>query len=65
MGEFLLPYATVRKANDPDAMLLDFLQSTYDAAARGGHWDHAALECAQGRVGVPHPVAVSHPRGTR
>lgn len=33
MGEFLLPYDAVRRATDPDAMLLDFLQSAYEAAA--------------------------------
>jgi hypothetical protein len=44
MGEFLLPYAAVRTAADPDAVLLSFLQSTYEAAAELGHWDRAALE---------------------
>ena len=44
LGEFLLPYAAVRKADDPEAMLLNFLQSTYDAAAELGRWDRAALE---------------------
>ncbi|MCL1466198.1 DUF5996 family protein [Argonema galeatum] len=34
----------VRQAEDPDAMLLSFLQSTYDAAANLGNWDKAALE---------------------
>jgi hypothetical protein len=42
--EFILPYEAVRTAADPDATLLDFLQSTYDAAAGLGHWDRAALE---------------------
>ena len=36
---------------DPDATLLAFLQSTYDAAADLGHWDRAALECALGAPG--------------
>ena len=44
LGEFLLPYAAVRLAPDPDAMLLDFLQSTYEAAARTAQWDRDALE---------------------
>nr|MDP9335536.1 DUF5996 family protein [Actinomycetota bacterium] len=44
LGEFLLPYTAVRTAADPDAMLLEFLQSTYDAAATLGAWDRAALE---------------------
>jgi hypothetical protein len=52
LGEFLLPYATVRGAADPDAMLLDFLQSTYEAAARCGDWDRAALECPPGAPGA-------------
>lgn len=42
--EFILPYEAVRTAADPDATLLDFLQSTYEAAADHGHWDRAALE---------------------
>jgi hypothetical protein len=44
LGEFLLPYTTVRTADDPDATLLSFLQSTYEAAATLGDWDRAALE---------------------
>ena len=43
-GEFLLPYEAVRTAKDPDAMLLDFFQSTYEAAAELADWDRAALE---------------------
>jgi hypothetical protein len=56
LGEFLLPYDAVRTASDPDAALLSFLQSTYEAAADAGKWDRAALECAPGRPGVPRPV---------
>jgi hypothetical protein len=44
LGEFLLPYEDVRKANDPRIPLLDFLQSTYEAAANLSRWDRAALE---------------------
>jgi Family of unknown function (DUF5996) len=44
MQEFILPYEAVRQADDPDAALLTFLQSTYEAAANLGHWDRAALE---------------------
>jgi hypothetical protein len=44
LGEFVLPYDAVREAADPDAMLLEFLQSTYEAAADLGGWDRAALE---------------------
>ena len=53
LGEFLLPYDAVRTAADPEATLLDFLQSTYEAAARSANWDRAALECPQGRLCVP------------
>jgi hypothetical protein len=47
MGEFILPYEAMRKAPDPDAALLEFLQSTYEAAANCAHWDRAALEVKQ------------------
>jgi hypothetical protein len=53
LGEFVLPYDAVRTAVDPDAALLAFLQSTYEAAARAALWDRAALECPRGRPGVP------------
>jgi Family of unknown function (DUF5996) len=46
MGEFLLPYTAVRTANDPEAALLAFFESTYEAAAELGGWDRAALEVA-------------------
>jgi hypothetical protein len=42
--EFVLPYDAVRQANDHDRMLLDFFQSTYEAAADLARWDRAALE---------------------
>ena len=42
--EFILPYETVRQAVSPDDTLLDFLQTTYEAAAKLGKWDRAALE---------------------
>jgi hypothetical protein len=44
MGEFILPYDTIRKAANPDRNLLTFLHSTYDAAANTGHWDRKNLE---------------------
>ncbi|BBX13833.1 hypothetical protein MNVM_29140 [Mycobacterium novum] len=44
LGEFVLPYEVVRQAPDPDAVLLDFLQDTYEAAAVRGDWDRGALE---------------------
>lgn len=46
LGEYILPYDDVRRADDPDATLLSFLQSTYEAAAELGTWDRAALEWA-------------------
>jgi Family of unknown function (DUF5996) len=42
MGEFVLPYRTVRTADDPEATLLAFLRETYDAAADLGHWPSTA-----------------------
>jgi hypothetical protein len=44
LGEFLLSYDEVRSAADPEASLLLFLQSTYEAAAKAAHWDRAVLE---------------------
>ena len=44
LGEFVLPYAAVRTASDPDAMLLSFFQSTYEAAADLARWPRAELE---------------------
>ena len=49
LSEFILPYDTVRTAAKADAVLLDFLSSTYAAAAEAGNWDRAALECPIGR----------------
>ncbi|HWL30687.1 DUF5996 family protein [Pseudorhodoplanes sp.] len=53
LGEFILPYDAVRTATDPGAVLISFLQSTYDAAADLAKWDRAALECT---LGVPGKV---------
>ena len=44
LGEFVLPYEAVRTADDPDAALLSFLQTTYAAAADLADWDRDALE---------------------
>jgi Family of unknown function (DUF5996) len=44
MGEFILPYETLRAAADPERALMAFLQSTYEAAANLASWDRAALE---------------------
>ncbi len=56
LGEFLLPYEAVRTAPDPDRLLLDFLQATYDAAADCGGWDRAALDCPIGQPKVVRPI---------
>jgi len=56
LGEFILPYDAVRTATDPDSALLNFLQSTYEAAANCAKWDREALECAPGQPGVVRPV---------
>jgi hypothetical protein len=48
LGEFALPYDAVRAADDPDAALLAFAESTHAAAAALAEWDRAALES-------PHP----------
>jgi hypothetical protein len=44
LREFVLSYDTVRTAEKPDEVLLDFAQSAYDAASKLGKWDRAALE---------------------
>jgi hypothetical protein len=56
LGEFVLPYAAMREASDPDALLLEFLSTTYGAAADLGAWDRQALECALGVPGRPRLV---------
>jgi hypothetical protein len=56
LGEFVLDYEAVRTSADPDAALLAFLQSTYDAAARLAKWDRAGLDCAIGSPGVPRSL---------
>jgi len=56
LGEFLLPYRIVRASPDPDATLLQFLQSTYEAAAVTGAWDRRDLEFAPGVARVPRSV---------
>jgi hypothetical protein len=51
LGEFILPYEAVRMSNEPERMLMEFLQSTYDAAADLGKWDRANLDCERGAPG--------------
>jgi Family of unknown function (DUF5996) len=44
LGQFILPYDAVAKSPDPDALLLAFLQETYEAAATLASWDRRSLE---------------------
>ena len=53
LGEFVLPYELVRTAPDPDATLLAFLQSTYEAAARP---QRGIEPRSNDRTGAPLPV---------
>jgi hypothetical protein len=43
LKEFVLRYEEVRKAESPDAALLEFARSSYDAASTLGNWDRSAL----------------------
>lgn len=45
LGEFLLPYNAVQQSDNPESMVLQFLQSTYEAAANTGNWNREELEC--------------------
>jgi hypothetical protein len=56
LGEFLLPYDAVRTAAEPSLALMEFLQSTYEAAADPAKWDRKALECRLGERGKVRPV---------
>ena len=57
LNQYNLPYDAVRRAGNPDDILMDFLTSTYDAAASAGQWDRAALEGPLGVPGRPRPVS--------
>jgi len=48
LSEFVLPYEAVRTAASPEAELLAFLESTYEAAAELAAWDRGALEWGPG-----------------
>ena len=54
-GEFILPYEAVRSSTDPEATLMAFLESTYEAAASLGAWDRSQ-ECSRGQKGKPLPI---------
>ena len=47
MGEFFLKYEDVQKSDDPEGMLMAFLNSTYEAAARTSNWNRNDLEITQ------------------
>jgi hypothetical protein len=51
LSEFILPYDAMRTAREPDGALMDFLQSTYEAAADLAKWDRKMLECGLGEAG--------------
>jgi hypothetical protein len=57
LSEYILPYDAVRTADHPDEVLMEFLTSTYEAAASAGNWDRAALECPLGVPGRPRAVS--------
>ena len=50
LREFILPYAVVRESKSPDDTLLEFLQTTYEAAADLGKWDRVSLDRGRARV---------------
>jgi hypothetical protein len=56
LGEFVLAYDAVRRSGDPQSVLMDFLESTYRAAADLGEWDRELLECSQGQPRRPRPI---------
>lgn len=56
LGEFILPYESVRAAADPEDMLVAFLQSTYDAAADLGGWKRERLDCEIGQPRRPRRI---------
>jgi hypothetical protein len=56
LREFILPYDSVRQSASPDETLLDFLQTTYEAAANQAHWDRASLERATDPRGTTRAI---------
>lgn len=61
LSEFILPYDAVQSAANPDAALMEFLVSTYDAAADLGRWDRDLLDCLPGRRGQVRPHDAEQP----
>lgn len=56
LGEFVLPYEAARQTGSPETALMEFLESTYAAAAQLGQWDRATLECPPGVPRRPRPL---------
>jgi hypothetical protein len=56
LGEFVLPYDSVRRSSDPEASLMAFLESTYRAAADLSGWNRGTLECEIGIPLQPRPM---------
>jgi predicted GNAT family acetyltransferase len=63
LSEFVLPYDAVQSSPDPDAALMAFLTSTYEAAADLGGWDRDLLECAHGEPRRVRPADASTASG--
>ncbi|RVG72508.1 DUF5996 family protein [Sinorhizobium meliloti] len=62
LSEFILPYEAVQTASDPDAALLSFLASTYEAAAELGGWERDLLECSHGERGKVRALKARPPQ---
>ena len=41
IGEYILPYKTIQKLNDPGKAILDFFKSSYSTAEKFGNWDRS------------------------
>jgi hypothetical protein len=61
LGEFILPYAAVREAADPDAMVERFLQSTFAAGAALLDWPRALVIGRTAAFGRPARMIRSSP----
>ena len=64
LSEFVLPYDAVQSATDPDAALMAFLVSTYEAAADLGVWDRDLLEWSPERPRKVRPPDAERPKDT-
>jgi predicted GNAT family acetyltransferase len=62
LSEFMLPYDAVQSGADPDAALMAFLVSTYEAAADLGVWDRDLLECSPGQPRTVRPPDAERPK---